>query len=172
MTQPTNLAAAPRTTIKLADPGFPAVMRVVSAAVFPEPPKEETKTAGCPHCQKPIVIPVEKEGVARPLNWIVGVAHPIIPDMLIIRMFRVDDGIEVYSVKKDNTGGMRHVIPERSVLLVEEAMPLDVFANELQMSEDDAALDDGEDEEDEEEETFDPPATTPQTTTPNGQSAS
>ena len=170
MTQPSNITPAAR-TIQLADQNFPAVMRVVSTRFFPEPKKEETRTVGCPHCQKPIVIPAPAERKEdAPITWIVGVDHPIIPDMLVIRMFRVDGDIIVYTVKKDQTSGMRHTLPECTVLFVDETMPPEVFAEQLRFSEEDV-IDDGDDEEDDEPENFDQPVT-PQTTSPNSQNAS
>ena len=89
-------------------------------------------------------------------RWAVGTRHPYVPDANVVRMFiRADagGGIEIYSYSVENGSavGMRDFIPMSRIRFVQEAMPLNVFAEELAMAESDG--DDEDDEESEESET-------------------
>lgn len=83
------------------------------------------------------------------LTWVLNQAHPIIKSMRIVRMFDGDAGVEVYSVDGDGTP-MRNRIPSMMIKLVEEAMPIEVFIEEIARAESDDDDDDGNDDEDDE----------------------
>ena len=123
--------ATPIRPIQLAPAGFPMLTRMLSDPLFPP---TETKTVACPHCKQNLAVnvpvPSSKEK-DEPIAWIVGQQHPLMPEMEILRMFIEDDGVMVYSVSKDKRAGSRNLVPMKSVRLTEEAMPLDVFAEEL-----------------------------------------
>jgi len=150
MTVPAN--GAQPTVIELPKPEFPMLMRVISNALFPA-----AQTIGCPHCAKPISIPELGKTDQDPVTWVFGEAHPLTPDMRIIRMFIKGDGIEIYSVPGDTSkkSGVctRNLIPMSSVRFTEEAMPINVFVEELiDASEDDDDDDDDDDNDDPEAE--------------------
>jgi len=107
----------PTRTIELPQPQFPMLTRFISNALFPE----------------------NRRGVldSEPVTWTLSQAHPLVPDMKIIRMFVDRGGVEVYSVSADGSKGMRNLVPMNWVRLIEEAMPLDVFVDELAASESD-----------------------------------
>jgi hypothetical protein len=128
MTTPTTQATATR-TVELPAPKFPMVTRVVSSALFPEDTPQGTR----------------KED---PVTWVISHAHPLVPNVKVVRMFSDQWGVEIYSISDDGRNGMRNFVPRERVRLVEEAMPLDVFIEEL------AAAEADEDEPDEPE----PPA--------------
>jgi len=153
-------------TIHLPPPGYPMLTRMVSNPLFPD---TKSQVMACPHCKQSLSIPVPPPGKEEPITWIVGDRHPLVPDMKVIRMFIDDTGVEVYSVSADGKAGMRNLVPITSVRLVEEAMPLDVFAEELA----DAEEDDSGPEGPESPEGPDPdPAPPPAVPVVNGQSAS
>jgi hypothetical protein len=110
-------------TVELPEPGFPMLTRMISSALFPENGREE------------------------PVTWVVGKPHPLVPDVRVVRMFVDRGGVEVYSVTADGSSGMRNLIPMSRIRLIEEAMPLEVFIEELAAAEDDAPVDDEELEE-------------------------
>jgi hypothetical protein len=85
------------------------------------------------------LFPENRRGVldSEPVTWTLSQAHPLVPDMKIIRMFVDRGGVEVYSVSADGSKGMRNLVPMNWVRLIEEAMPLDVFVDELAASESD-----------------------------------
>ncbi len=87
------------------------------------------------------------EGVKEePMSWAVTGAHPFIGGAQVVAMFVDGAGIDVYSVRRDETGGvecMRDHIPLSRVRVFREAMPLDTFENEMKLAEDD---DDDEDD--------------------------
>ena len=113
MTMPAPTPPVQFQTIELPapTPGTPMLMRMISDPLFP--PEAGAKD--------------------EPLTWVVSLAHPLVPDMKVIRMFVEDVGIAVYSV--DGKIGMRNLIPMERTRLVEEAMPLEVFADELYRAE-------------------------------------
>jgi len=126
--------------IELPKPNFPMVTRMISDPLFPE---SKPQTVGCPHCKGNISVsaPSDKQ---EPITWIVGQAHPLVPDMKLVRMFVDSGGVEVYSVSSDGKAGMRNLVPMDSIRLVEEAMPLDVFVEEITAAEEDDEPDDPE----------------------------
>jgi hypothetical protein len=121
-------------TVQLPASGPIMVTRIISDRLFPE---SAARVVGCPHCKQNISVPVPAEKDPEPVTWIVSQAHPLMPDMKVIRMFIIDSGVEVYSVSNDGKSGARNLVPMKSVRLTEEAMPLDVFAEELEEAEDD-----------------------------------
>ena len=158
MTTPTTST----TTSPLPEIGYPRMMKLVSEPIYPQ---SVTKTAGCPHCQKPVSIPVPVAAV-DPITWIVGGSHPLIPALKVIAMYQVDDGVDVYSVSEDGKSGLRNFVPSKTMRLTEDTMPLHVFVDELAAAENGMGDDDDDDEpEDELEQPTVPPA-------PNGQGAS
>lgn len=167
MTQPLS-NPQPVQTVALPDATFPAVMYVLSDRLLPP---EETRTIECPHCQKGISfqLPVSSKEVAKPISWIVGQPHPLTSELKVIRMFKVPEGIEVYSVSNDLKSGVRNTIPQHLVRLVNESMPLDVFRDELEAAEADNSFDD---DDDGDEETDEPATSAESQTTSNGQTAS
>jgi hypothetical protein len=107
----TSMPAVPDIrTIELPQPGFPMLTRMVSNPLF-----------------------LDDKG--EPKTWIVGQPHPLVTSMKVMRMFVADGGVEVYSVSDDGKAGMRNLVPMATVRLTEEAMPLDVFADELAAAE-------------------------------------
>jgi hypothetical protein len=145
--------------VELPEPGFPMLTRMISDTLFPS---THSQTIGCPHCSKPITIDrtADKE---EPVTWIVGQRHPLVPEMKVMRMFVDRGGVEVYSVSDDAKAGMRNLVPMSKVRLIEEAMPLDVFVDELVAAESDEPDDpDGGDPE---------PEPLPAVITTNGQNA-
>lgn len=101
--------------VELAEPGFPMAMLMVSEVILPDP---ERTSQG-------------------PLLWVVGKPHPFVPNANVLRMFVTDSGVDVYSVSSNGMKGMRDRIPMTRIRLVQEAMPLEVFAEELDAAEDD-----------------------------------
>lgn len=135
-------------------PGLPMVFRVITSPLFPEP------------------------GSEAPVTWVFGQAHPLVSGMTVVRMFvrRAGAGcVEIYSLSADRTTGVRNIIPLSWVRLIEEAMPLPVFIEELEASElgDDEDEDDEFDDEDESDNggvALNSPSPSPQPSTPsNGQ---
>jgi hypothetical protein len=108
----TSMPAVPfaTRTIELPQPGFPMLTRMISNPLFPE-------------------------GKGEPTAWIIGQQHPLMPDMKVMRMFIVDAGVEVYAVSTDGKAGTRNLIPMSTIRLTEEAMPLDIFEEELAAAE-------------------------------------
>jgi hypothetical protein len=133
MNTPSNNAT---TKIELPEAGFPMLTRMISNPLFPPPPPPSGKASA------------DRD---EPMVWIVGSLHPLMPDMKIVRMFVDRGGVEVYSISSDGRSGARNMIPLSSVRLIEEAMPLNVFLQELE-----AAEDDGDDEPEESEESENP----------------
>ena len=141
MNTPQNVATANKTI--LPEPGYPMVTRVISDSIFPADP------------------PGSKD---EPIVWMIGVQHPFIPEMNVMRMFVDDVGAEIYSVSADGRSGMRNMLPMSHIRYVEEAMPLEEFVEELTAAEngDDDEPDDPQDDPDpdapEEPEAPEPPA--------------
>jgi len=106
----------------LPPPGYPLVTRVISNPLFPSEP-------------------IAGSGVSRedPVTWMLGQPHPFVPTMTIVRMFVVrSGGVEIYSVggsPGSPPDGMRNLLPMHSVRFVEEAMPIEVFIDELALAE-------------------------------------
>ena len=68
----------------------------------------------------------------EPITWAVRTPHPIIDTYMVVRMFADLGGVEIYSLSTDGKSGMRNTIPTSKIRLVEEAMPFDVFKEELE----------------------------------------
>ena len=150
---PPNNAAPLTNVVQIPEPGYPMLTRAISNPLFP--PEHPTKQA-------------------EPITWTVGSQHPLIPEMRVMRMFISDEGVDVYSVSADGHSGMRNMISLGTIRLVEEAMPLEVFIQELAAAEgpdDEEEEDDEEDEEEENEPTAAaaPTAPVPNSPPPNGQ---
>jgi len=143
MNTPPNNVVPIIKTVELPEPGFPMLTRMISNPLFPDQP---------PHREEPV-------------TWIVGNPHPLVPDMKVMRMFVDRGGVEVYSVSSDGRSGTRNLIPMSNIRIIEEAMPLDVFIEELAAAEGD---DDDEPEPEEPEQPNGQPEPGPTTTT-NGQ---
>jgi hypothetical protein len=118
MTQPT-------VQYELPPPSDPVVTRVITNGLFPEP------------------IPRDKQGVAlippvpraeEPLSWVLGAPHPQVDDFRIVRMFRVEDGVDVYSVSK-TWECTRNLLPWSTVRFVEETMSAEFFVEEIRLAE-------------------------------------
>jgi len=104
----------------LPPPGYPMVTRVLSNALFPP---EAPAVPGV----------VAKE---EPVAWVLTQPHPFVPTMQIVRMFVVrGGGVEIYSVSADGSAAIRNLLPMHWVRFVEEAMPLEVFVEELALAE-------------------------------------
>jgi len=146
MIMQTSSNVAPVRTIELPEPGYPMLTRMITNNFFSETGKESAVT------------------------WIVGKEHPLVPEMKVMRMFIDRGGVEVYSASNDGHTGMRNVVPMSWVRLIEEAMPIDVFATEMDIGEALAATE----REERAEEAFDEPEPEPKpapapSPTPNGQ---
>jgi hypothetical protein len=115
------------------------VTRMISDPLFPAPPEAPDKTE-------------------QPVTWVLSHPHPLVPSMKVVRMFVENGGIAVYSAADDGSTGMRNLIPLDRTRLVEEAMPLEVFIDELGQAESDANFADDDDD--------DSPETPPQAGTP------
>ncbi|KKM80154.1 hypothetical protein LCGC14_1342810 [marine sediment metagenome] len=104
------------TEMTLPEPVYPRIMLMITDCLVPK-----------------------AEGVKEePMSWAVSVAHPFIEAAQVVAMFMNGDGIDVYSVRRDDTGGvegMRDHIPLFRVRVFREAMPFDVFNNELTRAE-------------------------------------
>lgn len=121
----------------LPEPAYPWITLMISNSVFPRKP--DPKTMACPHCKGSIAVPdvsKDKKEEPEPIFWLLSKPHPFVPDMKIVRMFRVRDVVNVYSVSSDEKVGMRDRVPMQSVRLLEDGMPFDVFVEEMEDDED------------------------------------
>ena len=105
MTQSTHV---PSNAIELPtpNPDFPILTRAVSNVLFPE-------------------------NGENPVTWMLSGEHPLVAGHKVVRMFVNDDGVEIYSVSADGRRGMRNLVPMAQIRLIEEAMTLDLFVEEL-----------------------------------------
>lgn len=158
MTQPITTIQLPAPT-----PGTPILARMVSNALFPE---AEMRNVQCPHCTQRHQVSVGKNKQDEPIVWELNKPHPLLPDMLLVRMFVEDDGVEIYSVAKDGTGGLRNLVPMSTVRLIEELMTPRVLVDELTEAEEGNAESFEEDDEPDEEQG---PEQTSDPEQPNGQ---
>ena len=92
-----------------------------------------------------------KEPVMDQTVWILNGAHPLAGSK-IVRMYRVEDGVEVYS--SDGQMTVRTFIPERAICFYDEMMSEDTFVAFIAAAE---TEEDEEEEEEEEEEVLLPP---------------
>ena len=128
---------------------------------------EATKTVEIPPPQFPMLVllitdSIEGSGMTK---WIVSEKHPYVPDLSVMRMFNDRGGIEIYSASSDAKSCIRDFVPMARVRLSQEAMPVDVYVDELRAAE----LGDGDEEEDE---SVEPEPDEPSTEAPsNGQVA-
>lgn len=83
------------------------------------------------------------------VDWRVGADHPYVPQMKVVAMFADGGVVEIYSLSSTQSG-MRDLVPMQRVRLIQEVMPLPIFAEELAASElgDDDGGDDGGEEDD------------------------
>ena len=122
MTMPGNVVPMRRA---LPPPQFPMLTRVISNALFPEPVRDA----------RGVVVSTKSIDVCEPITWAVSQAHPLVPNMKVVRMFVDRGGVEIYSVSDDGQNGMRNLIPMHWVRFVEETMPPEVFVEELDAAE-------------------------------------
>lgn len=92
------------------------------------------------------LVPEGSGRVGQTISWAVSKAHPFVPEMNVVRMFVDRGGVEVYSASNDGKIGIRDLVPMDRVRLIQEAMPLEVFVEELD------AAESGDDDEDEDPE--------------------
>lgn len=180
-----NTTAPTTKTIELPMPGFPMVTRVVSKPLFPDEQKDNERisqlmnqwlTANPTATRQQIsesaiaiATSVCRNGSNSPTIWTIGKEHPFTPECRVVRMFASDVDVEIYSCTPDGKSGMRNRIPAAGITLIEEAMPIDTFVEELSVAENGEVDDDEEEEEeglDPEGETVTPPV---QATNGNGQ---
>lgn len=67
--------------------------------------------------------------------WKMGETHPLDAGMNVIAMYLNEGIIEIYSVSKTSKDGARDLIPMHRARLVREAMPFDIFSEELRNAE-------------------------------------
>lgn len=124
--------------------------------MMPTPP-------GTPESQLPVVTmvitdnldPADPSSASIPVQWFLGKPHPYDTNVIVVGMFPVDLGVEIYSVSKDKVTCVRDFIPTDRVRLIQEKMSADVFVDELDDSVSDYN-DDGGDPEPEPEPSPDP----------------
>jgi len=120
-------------TVQLPQPKYPILTRMLCRQCFHEHQAQGQKqVVTCPHCKGQLSIE-QPAGKEEPVQWVVGEGHPLVPNTRVMRMFVEDGVVEVYSVSTDTKGtaGMRNLVPMDHVILVEEAMPFDVFVELL-----------------------------------------
>jgi hypothetical protein len=103
------------------------VTRVITSGLFPEPAPKGPRGES--------LLPPGFPRAEEPLTWVVGQKHPLDEDIQIVRMFRTEEGVEVYCVGYDN--GIRCFLPTHQVRFIEEGMPIGLFVEELAMAESD-----------------------------------
>ena len=110
----------------------PILTRMISNAMFPKIVDDE--------------LTGKKVRREDPLAWLIGQPHPLVPKKIIIRMFLVRGvGVEIYSASEDMLEGIRDLIPMAHIRLIGEEMPLDIFVEELTLSEAGADADEDDD---------------------------
>ena len=134
-------------------------------------PVPHTQVVELPPANYPMIVLLVTDDIVdispthQSMKWVLAAPHPFIPNMKVMRMFVDRGGVEVYSAGDDGKTCMRDLVPMDRVRVVQEAMPLDVFVDELTAAE--SGDDDDEDEPEEPEEQEE----TPEAPT-NGQTAS
>lgn len=103
-----------------------------------------------PRPNAPIVTRMMTEpiGSSNPVIWVISHEHPLNSGWRIRRMLIDSTCVEVYAVSPDGKHGTRDILPMSRVLLIEEAMSIDVFIDELEAAESDDDDDDPEPPED------------------------
>jgi hypothetical protein len=75
-------------------------------------------------------------GGEEAIIWAINAPHPLVADSYkVIRMFIDLGGVEIYSMSLDGKNGIRNTIPTSKIRFTEEAMPLNVFGEELYAAE-------------------------------------
>jgi hypothetical protein len=90
----------------------------------------------------PLTLDEKGKTEEEPTSWLLNRPHPLAPEAKIVRMYRDDGGVEVYS--SDGKMFVRTFVPERVIRFCDEAMSEDTFVEFIEIAE--------EDEEDEEPE--------------------
>lgn len=121
-------------TVDLPAPGYPMVTRMISDSLFSEARQQWVQPPPGAPAGTPMHLMPPKDD---PVTWTVSQAHPLIPNLKVVRMFLDRGGVEVYSVTDDGKTGMRNLVPMSRVRLVEEFMPLEVFVEEMAAAETD-----------------------------------
>ena len=124
-----NAAKQTGQVVELPDPAYPMVTRVVTDALM---------------------------GGNGIWEWAIARAHPSEKELKVMRIFLTEEGIDVYAITTDGKGCARYSIPDRFVRMIEEAMPLDMWADEMANAEEDK---DGVDPEEPEDKGAEAPAT-------------
>jgi hypothetical protein len=130
------MSQAPR--LALPPPSFPLVTRVYMKTMLPPDRVEKLIESGAP--------------VPNVDVWQLSQPHPFISGMRVTRMFLEDDCVAIYSSTEDGSSCVRNTIPMSAVVhLVEEAMPLEVWIQEIYAAEEGPVDDDDDSPEDESE---------------------
>lgn len=87
-------------------------------------------------------------GQEGPVTWVITRSHPLEPTLRVVRMFIDRGGVDVYSVAEGGVQGIRNLIPMSQIRLIEEAMPLNIFVDELAIAEEGGGDDDDDDDAD------------------------
>lgn len=124
-------------TITLPAPRYPLVSRLVTSPIFGDP----TNPDGTPALN-----PDGSKKRAEPIVWALSKPNPLTEAATIVRMFVVEEGIEIYSIAQNGGPGIRNTIPFAMVRIVEEVMPPEVFAAVLGAASDADAEDDPDDD--------------------------
>ncbi len=113
-------------TYQLPAPSDPVVTRVISNALFPDPPPRGPKGE--------LLLPPGFPRAEEPVSWALGEAHPQVDGFRIVRMFRTEEGVEIYSVAN---GGecTRTTLPVSMVRFIEETMSIEYFIEEIRIAE-------------------------------------
>jgi hypothetical protein len=143
-----TMPSAPGRAIELPPPGYPMLVLLITDDLVPEDGAKKGTT----------------------VQWTVSKPHPFVPKMNVMRMFINNGAVEIYSTSADGAVGTRDTIPMIRVRLAQEAMPLDVFVQELAAAE--SGFDADDDDDGDEELPLIGGETMPSPPPPNGQTAS
>jgi len=107
----------------------------------------------------------------KAINWEVGKPHPFVSTMKVIAMYVNGALVEIYSVSMESREGMRDLVPLHRTRIIREAMPIEIWAEELAAAE--AGPDDDPPDPDDDEPDDEPEPGTAETVPPpvNGQSS-
>lgn len=111
---------------QLPAPSDPVVTRVISNALFPEPAPRGPRGE--------LLLPPGFPRAEEPMTWSLGEKHPLVDGFRIVRMFRTEEGVEVYSVSGEGQC-TRTLLPMVMVRFVEETMSIDYFIEEIRIAE-------------------------------------
>lgn len=136
-------------------PTYPMLTRMVSDGLLPDdsvlappPPPGSDPASFLAWARKEARRNASRED---PMVWTVSHPHPLKPGTTIIRMFDSGDSVDVYSVSDDGKSGLRHVIPAARVRILEEVMPISVFASQIALAESKVNEDEDDDDEDDDD---------------------